>query len=342
MNYRKNKHCSRLTDEHLSAILRISTSNLKAKIQQIASQIQHSNQPLTQTELEKIAHNISRGDVSDDDEYMDFSSDDEIEDPTYNDDAVTHRTKRLKTKDLRDSTPVSVLNYATQMGLRATGQARASKVLHEITSTSPNRANKYREAYIKSLSKQMMSGEDALAVLVDAKLSRHQYNIIRMSAPEKFPSYKIVQAAKKECDPNREFITVTSTCAEVALQALLDHTVNRLVLTLEPVIDSLNDEELEQLCLFLKWGFDGSSGHSSYKQAFHGLEASDSAVFITCLVPIRLVCGEKIVWQNPRPASTRYCRPLKIEFIKESNDISIIEKKRIDDQIKLTEEHCNN
>lgn len=246
----------------------------------------------------------------------------------------SERTKRLKTKKLRDSTPVIMLNYATQMSLRATGQAQASKVLQEITNASPKRANRYRNAYIKLLKKQVMSGEDALAVLVDAKLSRHQYNIIRMNAPDKFPSYKIVQAAKKDCFPKREYIKVTDTCVEVTLQALLNHTVERLLLTLEPVIESLKDEELERLCLFSKWGFDGSSGHSPYKQAFHGPDASDSAVFITCIVPLRLTCGEKILWQNPRPASTRYCRPLKIEFVKESTEISLKEKKRVDDQIK--------
>lgn len=252
----------------------------------------------------------------------------------------SERTKRLKTKELRDSIPVNILNYATQMGLRATGQAQASKVLHEITSTSPKRASKYRKAYAKSqsIAKQVMSGEDALAVLVDAKLSRHQYNIIRMSAPEKFPSYKIIQVAKKDCYPKREYVNITSTCAEVTLQALLDHTVERLILTIEPVIESLKDEELEKLCLFSKWGFDGSSGHSSYKQAFHGLEASDSAVFITCIVPLRLICGEKILWQNPRPASTRYCRPLKIEFVKESTDVSILEKNQMDEQIRNLQE----
>lgn len=245
----------------------------------------------------------------------------------------SERAKRLKTKELRDSTPVNLLTYATEMSLRAVGQAQASKLLHEITSTSPKRASRYRKAYVKSLDAQPMSGEDALSVLVDAKLSRHQYNIIRMSAPEKFPSYKKVQAAKKDCYPKREYITVTSTCAEVTLQALLDHTAKRLILTLESVIESLKDEELEKLRLLSKWGFDGSSGHSSYKQAFHGLEASDSAVFISCIVPMRLVCGETVMWQNPSPASTRYCRPLKIEFIKESTEVSIAEKKRIDDQI---------
>ncbi|CAH1107348.1 unnamed protein product [Psylliodes chrysocephalus] len=81
------------------------------------------------------------------------------------------------------------------------------------------------------------------------------------------------------------------------------------------------------------------AAHSSYKQAFHGFQASDSSVFITSIVPLRLVCdtdsnNSKIVWQNPRPSSTRYCRPLKIAIIKESSEVSVAEKNRVDTEIQ--------
>jgi hypothetical protein len=36
MNYRKNKYCSQLTNEHLQAMLRISSSNLEADIHKLA------------------------------------------------------------------------------------------------------------------------------------------------------------------------------------------------------------------------------------------------------------------------------------------------------------------
>lgn len=248
-------------------------------------------------------------------------------------DLCSARTKRLKATELRNSTCTSLLTHATCMSLRVKGQVQASKVLKDITS-SPERASKYQNAYTTSVNSQiqLLSADDALAVLIDAKLSREQYDIIRKSAPEKFPAYKTVQAAKKLCYPKD--ITVTETSASVKLQALLDHTTERLCLTLESVIEHLQTEELNHLCLLSKWGFDGSSGHSSYKQAFYDLEASDSAVFITCLVPLRLTSGEAIVWQNPRPGSTRFCRPVKIEFIKESTNASIAEKTNMEEQIK--------
>lgn len=77
------------------------------------------------------------------------------------------------------------------------------------------------------------------------------------------------------------------------MQALLNHTVERLLLLQNEVIVTLDKSKLSKLCLYTKWGFDGSSGHSLYKQAFHGAEASDSSVFMTSIVPVKLVCEEK-------------------------------------------------
>ena len=91
--------------------------------------------------------------------------------------------------------------------------------------------------------------EDALALLVNAKLSRHQYNLIRKSDPERFPSYTLLQLEKMKCYPNSESIKITSTSADVKLQALLDHTVERLLTVQETVLNILEDKDLENLCL---------------------------------------------------------------------------------------------
>jgi len=31
---------------------------------------------------------------------------------------------------------------------------------------------------------------------------------------------------------------------------------------------------------------------------------------------------EKIIWKNPRPSSTRYCRPLRLQFAKETDQLA--------------------
>uniref|UniRef100_A0A0K8UTN0 Uncharacterized protein n=1 Tax=Bactrocera latifrons TaxID=174628 RepID=A0A0K8UTN0_BACLA len=149
-----------------------------------------------------------------------------------------------------------------------------------------------------------LSGEDVLTVAVDAKLTRNQYNIIRLTARDKFPSYKVIQEEKKKCYPSKEHIKATNTLVCSTLPSLLDHTICRLIIAQRTVIDSIPAKDLHKLRMYTKWEFDGSSGHSSYKQVFHGIEASDSAASITSIVLIRIVLGEKVVWQNPAPSFT--------------------------------------
>ncbi|EFN79442.1 hypothetical protein EAI_11831, partial [Harpegnathos saltator] len=56
----------------------------------------------------------------------------------------------------------------------------------------------------------------------------------------------------------------------IKLQALLDHTVNRIIDRIiemqKDVLLSLHPNVWSKLILISKWGCDGSSGHSMYKQ----------------------------------------------------------------------------
>lgn len=100
--------------------------------------------------------------------------------------------KRQRTEDLRKSTALPELVYATLMKLRASGQGVASKIIRDILS-DPSIHIEYSKTYQLSLETvAMMSGEDAVALLVEANLSRHQYNVLRSKSPKIYPSYKIV------------------------------------------------------------------------------------------------------------------------------------------------------
>lgn len=180
----------------------------------------------------------------------------------------SERSKRRKTQNIRACIDTDELTFATQMMLRAGGNIHASKIVKDIIK-SPNRATKYRKAYINRSvqERSQLSQLQALSMFVEANLSRRQYEIIRTSDKKLFPRYAILQKAKEDCYPIRESYTVTATCAEVNLQDLLNHTIERLTLYLQEVIENLSNEDRNTLQLICKWGCDGSQ-QVQYKQKF--------------------------------------------------------------------------
>lgn len=73
-----------------------------------------------------------------------------------------------------------------------------------------------------------------------------------------------------------------------------------------------------------------------YKQNYVDQAIDDSSIVITSLVPIQMtVAGDrnKVIWYNTKSSSTRLCRPIKLEFERESKNLSLQEKKDLDTQI---------
>ena len=105
--------------------------------------------------------------------------------------------------------------------------------------------------------------------------------------------------------------------ARITLQSLLDHTTRR-------ILESLKANIPGQLLLIGKIGFDGASGQSMYKQKFENPESEDQSIFATAYVPLKLCLlndEAQIIWENPRPSSTLFCRPVNFQFIKESREV---------------------
>jgi len=75
-----------------------------------------------------------------------------------------------------------------------------------------------------------MSKDEALCLLLDARLTKASYQIIRNQATEKgfdiYPPYNDVRDAKLLCYPAD--ISVSDFSAEIKLQALVNHTSNRI------------------------------------------------------------------------------------------------------------------
>lgn len=201
-------------------------------------------------------------------------------------------SKRRKTQDLREHFDTEELTFATQMKLRATGNLDASKVIKDITE-SLNRATKYRKAFISRSvqERSQLSPLQALSIFVEANLSRRQYEIIRTNDKKLYPCYSILQRAKKDCYPIRESYKIIATCAEINLQDLLNHTIERLTLYLQEILQNLNNEDRNTLELIYKWGCDGSQ-QVQHKQKFENISDSDTNLFQSCLVPLQLISGK--------------------------------------------------
>ncbi|CAH0689249.1 unnamed protein product [Chilo suppressalis] len=250
---------------------------------------------------------------------------------------LTDCSKRRKTSHLRNINEAESLIYAGQMALREKGNVDGAYVIKDIMA-SPTRGHKYREAFKKSTTPELkikqLSPTEALSMFVEASLTRKQYEIIRTNAKKLYPCYSILQKAKKDCYPNAESYLVTETCAEIKLQALLNHTVQRFVLYLEEVLKTLTEEELVNIELTYKWGCDGSQ-QAQYKQKFANNSDSDANIFQSSLVPLQLISksSKKIIWNNPSP-SPRYCRPMRIRFIHETKDVTNDEINYHKEQIK--------
>ncbi|KAK4883557.1 hypothetical protein RN001_006876 [Aquatica leii] len=100
----------------------------------------------------------------------------------------------------------------------------------------------------------------------------------------------------------------------------------------------LDDEEIETITLMYKWGCDGSQ-QTTFKQKFINNSDSDANLFQSSFVPLQLSCGheKQLIWQNPLPSSPRYCRPIRIRFVKETADITKEEISYIENKINLLE-----
>ncbi|GBN05154.1 hypothetical protein AVEN_182360-1 [Araneus ventricosus] len=92
--------------------------------------------------------------------------------------------------------------------------------------------------------------------------------------------------------------------------------------------------------VIMKWGCDGSE-KTRYKQKFSEEIFSDENLFSICVVPRQIHSNtddsKSVIWENTVPSSTKYCRPIKFIFAKESTDLITAEVEKIKHQIKELE-----
>lgn len=134
----------------------------------------------------------------------------------------------------------------------------------------------------KSIDKINICPSKALTLYMDLDLSERKYKVLRSTMnsiiPDCLPSLYMLQMEKKKRLPT---ITVSEVSAEVNLKSILRRTA-------EGVLSLCNVEgNTNKISLICKWGMDGSSGHSRYKQKFADEEHTDEFMFLVAFVPLR-------------------------------------------------------
>lgn len=249
---------------------------------------------------------------------------------------------------LRDITAVSdsqepqvkKLMLATARTAKKFGESSVSELL-KIASASPSKPKQFLEAINNPLPKQY-TPDEALSLIIDLDLTKHAYEGLRQGAIDHsvnlYPPYNHVREVKAKCRPDG--IQVTETKAFAPLQNILNHTAMRILKLQEEVLHSFIENHTNQnlsLLLICSWGLDSSTGHSNYKQVNVSSSVNlDSSLLVSSLIPLQLLhtATHAVLWHNPSPQSIRYCRPMKIEFTKETPEKILEERDYFDKQIR--------
>lgn len=166
----------------------------------------------------------------------------------------------------------------------------------------------------------------------------------KSSGADIWPPYNLSRVVKENWRPPSEAIYIRENGAKCDLQPLLHHTAARFALLQQEVIlqvaQNENSSELKAVFI-LSWGVDGTNGFSSYKQRYseadteNNEEISDSSLFATTCIPLRLTTSSGIIlWNNATSQFEGFCRPISLTWVRETTDIILGPKQLIENQVE--------
>lgn len=136
--------------------------------------------------------------------------------------SCSERSKSRKASEICDTHDTELLVYAAQKSLRSDGKYKEAKLMKEAIMTTHSQSKKINETSNKITSAIAYISAEALALMIEAGLTKSSYQIIRTQAKSRgadiYPSYKKIREAKAECYPPEESIHITETICEIKLQ----------------------------------------------------------------------------------------------------------------------------
>lgn len=144
-------------------------------------------------------------------------------------DQLSEIAKQKHAKKMRDDLSTEEIGYALEKSFKVSGYLSASKI------ANPNIGVDYLKSYENQKLVKVYTTDEAVALTMDVKLTKRQYDIAYFGAKERncriYPPYYKVLAARKRCYPSSEFIHISELGFKIDLQVILDLTASRLVET---------------------------------------------------------------------------------------------------------------
>ena len=235
------------------------------------------------------------------------SEDTEVGRPKLSWDDASDRTKRRRMASLGKTHPEEELLNAA---VHSTSNPDLKKVIKFAISSTSNAAQLTAALKVNAITPY--TPDECVDLWITANHTKKSWLLHYRGAKKRnanmYVSWENLVKARNLCHPPG--IMVTAKVARVPLQNLLSHTVKRIMKLQSNVIvylASIKTDKVLLMKLIGKYGFDGSSGQSQYKVNFtgeDGNEFSDSNIISAWYVPLKMLCGETIVWSNPTPGST--------------------------------------
>jgi hypothetical protein len=99
----------------------------------------------------------------------------------------SEKSKRRKSKELRQTVGFPELTHATKMCLRSAGKTDAAKLFSELLETTPKRTLRIRKAWAAHAKNIVVpyTSEEALSLFIEAHLTKSQYTKIQSQAKMK-------------------------------------------------------------------------------------------------------------------------------------------------------------
>lgn len=143
----------------------------------------------------------------------------------------SQRTKRRRCQELQENASDQQIKQSFFNNLRQNNQSLDVKIIKQLSELTTESKQKLLDVMQKGIEPVKYSSGEALALYVDAKMTKYQYELMAHGAAthnsQIYPSYHHILDAKKQCYPDEKFIKITDVRVSIELQALLDLTCAR-------------------------------------------------------------------------------------------------------------------